>query len=475
MLARGTAWFIAPTILVAMIVMTSLGGHETYLMGDFRAFYCAGQAVAAHANPYLEEPLRSCEAAAGPPAEPAFLRPVALPAPLPPYALLAFVPLSRLPFPIAAVIFELLMIGAMIGAVLLFARVTGASSVLLNLAFAAITATVTLYVGQPVPLVFLAIAASALLARQGRWIAAALCAAGASIEPHVALAAIVGMFVAFPRTRLPLAAAGAVLAGASAFAVGVPTTISYLRDVVPAHALANAYEWQFSLTSILTSLAVAPETAIRSGEFMFALMLVLGVAVAWRLCRITGDPAVMVIVPPAFAVFGGVHVHFQQLAIAFPAMLYVYQRFPNVRILAGTGMSLSMIPWNVLSTSILTGLSPLLVGVFARITLGQRRGLVLTCLSAVIALSLLFLALAGFGPPPAHFVVHVYPPSTLAENSWGAFSRATLARPSLLMQWLRLPTMVGLACGLLAIARSAFAASPVEQRTVAERIVAATA
>ena len=38
---------------------------------------------------------------------------------------------------------------------------------------------------------------------------------------------------------------------------GLQTSLSYVRDVVPAHALANVYEWQFSLTSILTSLGVA--------------------------------------------------------------------------------------------------------------------------------------------------------------------------------------------------------------------------
>jgi hypothetical protein len=44
----------------------------------------------------------------------------------------------------------------------------------------------------------------------------------------------------------------------------------------------------------------------------------------------------------------------------------------------------------------------------------------------------------------------------LAENSWGDFSRAVLARPSLLLQWLRLPVLAGLALGLVAVTRAAF-------------------
>ena len=41
----------------------------------------------------------------------------------------------------------------------------------------------------------------------------------------------------------------------------------------------------------------------------------------------------------------------------------------------------------------------------------------------MIGFSLLALALAGLGPPFAHFVPHAYPPGALAEASWG-ISRA---------------------------------------------------
>lgn len=456
LLGRRLAWLLAPAILALMIALNPVS-RPTYVMGDFRAFYCAGAVIAQHANPYLEEPLRGCERTAGPPAEPQFLQPVALPAPLPPYALLLFVPFGLLPFPAAALLYGLLLVAAMTAATVLFARVTGVSSVLLNLAFAAITATVTYYVGQPVPLVFLALAAAALCARHARWVAAGACAVAASIEPHVALPALVGMLVALPRTRLPIAVAGALLGAAGLLAVGLDTSVAYVRDVVPAHALANAYEWQFSLTSVLTSLGVAAPPAIRAGELMFAAMTALGVAVALRLRKLTGDAAVIVLIPPAFGVFGGVHVHFQQLAVAFPAVLYVFARYPQVRALAGSGLALAMIPWNVMSASALVGLSPLLVGTFGSLTVGRRAGLVLSGVAALIGLSLLALAYAGLGPPPAHFVPHAYPPDALAEASWGDFSRATLMRPSLMMHWLRVPTLVGLACGLTAVVHVAFA------------------
>lgn len=469
--AARLAWLLAPAILAAMIALNPLN-RATYVMGDFRAFYCAGAVIAQHANPYLEEPLRGCERDAGPPAEPAFLRPVALPAPLPPYALALFVPFGRLPFPLAAVLYGLLLVAAMAAAVALYARVTGVSSAVLNVAFAAITATVTYYVGQPVPLVFLALAAAALFARRGRWAAAGACAVAASIEPHVALPALAAMLVALPRTRLPIVLSGAALAVAGVLAVGLPTSVAYVRDVVPAHALANAFEWQFSLTSLLTSLGVAAPAAIRCGELMFAVMTALGVAVALRLRTLTGDAAAIVLIPPAFGVFGGVHVHFQQLAIAFPAILYVYARYPRVRALAAGGLALAMIPWNVMSSTVLAGLSPLLAGAFGGLTIGRRAGLVMSAAAALIGFSLLALALAGLGPPPAHFVPHAYPPGALAEASWGDFSRATLMRPSLMMQWLRLPTLLGLAGGLAAIVRAAYG-DPLRERGAAPRSAAA--
>jgi hypothetical protein len=185
-------------------------------------------------------------------------------------------------------------------------------------------------------------------------------------------------------------------------------------------------------------------------------MVALGVIVAVRLSRASGDRAVLVLVPPAFAVFGGVHVHFQQLAIAFPAFLYVCVWYPQARALAATGLALAMIPWNVMSSTVLAGISPLLVGAFSGLTLGRRPGLLLAGVAAMLGVSLLVLALVGLGPPMVHFVAHPYPPDALAEAGWGDFSRATMMRPSFLMQWLRVPTLIGLGCGLWALVRVAY-------------------
>jgi len=287
----------------------------------------------------------------------------------------------------------------------------------------------------------------------------------ATCEPHIALPAFLALAVVLAPTRVPLLTCLTAAVAAGALALGLPTTVAYVRDVLPAHALANAYEWQYSLTSILTSSGVDAPRAVELGEMMFGVMLALGIAIAARIHRLNGDATALVLIPPAFALFGGVHVHVQQLAAAFPAGLYACVHFPRVRAVTASGIALAMIPWNVVGSSALAGCAPLLVGAFAALRLGPRAGLLLAAGAAGIELSLLVLATAGLGPSEAHFVARSYPPNALAEVSWGDFSRAALMRASPLMQWLRVPTLLGFACMLGAIAYAALRGASFQPRT----------
>src|ERR1700690_1006699 len=97
------SWLLAPALLALFVALTL--NRPNYFMGDFRAFYCAGAAIAGGADPYRIEPLLACEPAPPATAGTPTSRGVAVPAPLPPYALLPFVPLSRLPFTLAALLF----------------------------------------------------------------------------------------------------------------------------------------------------------------------------------------------------------------------------------------------------------------------------------------------------------------------------------------------------------------------------------
>jgi hypothetical protein len=388
------------------------------------------------------------------------LQRVTIPAPLPPYALAFFALFAFLPFPLAAAVYCALLIVAMTAAVRLYEQLTGVSSIVLNLVFAPITATVTYYVGQPVPLALLALALAAHAMRRERWGCGSAFAIAATIEPHVGAASALAMFCGIAETRIWLCAAAAGITLLGAAVTGVHTSVEYLAAVLPAHAVANAYEWQFSLTSILTSVGWAPTPAIRAGEAMFALMTAAGVAVALRLQRVYDDRALTVLVPPAFAVFGGVHIHFQQLVAAFPALLAMMKRSPRMQIWFAGGLAAMMVPWNVMGTTVLAGAAPLVIGAFCAQTIGRRLGAIFSAAGACVVLSLYLMIYLGMGPQQPRAFAGGYNPTALAETSWGDFSRAELMRPSAVMQWLRVPTLLGLGLAVFATARVAFRLEP---------------
>jgi hypothetical protein len=427
-------------------------------MADFRAFWCGGVAVAERANPYLQQPLQHCEQLAGPPWEGPVLRQVALPAPLPPYALLAYAALASLAFPLAYVLYGVVLVAALTAAIALLSRTIGVASLTLAAVLAPMTWSDAVLRGQPFSLVLLAFAGAAFFASRSRPALAVLCLTGAMIQPHVALPAAVALFLVWPRTRVPLVGAAAGLGAISIAAVGPEVALSYVRDVLPAHALANAYEWQLSLTSLLTYFGVAAPRAVSLGTASYAVMTVVGVIVAVRLVHREKSLVPAVLVPPAFGVFLGVHVHYHQLAIAFPAMFYAMTRAPQVRTLAGAGIAAAMLPWDTIVAPGLVGMWMVIAGVFGRSAFGMRGGVLLTLVVAAFAIgtSLVAFLWPSLGAGGAPFVAHPYPPGALAEMSWADFSRQELSRSSPLLLCLRAPTILGVACGLIAIARFGF-------------------
>jgi len=51
--------------LAALAAQTAVVTRTGFLMGDFRAFYCAARVTAQGENPYLAQPLRTCEIGVG--------------------------------------------------------------------------------------------------------------------------------------------------------------------------------------------------------------------------------------------------------------------------------------------------------------------------------------------------------------------------------------------------------------------------
>ncbi len=320
---------LAPTLVVY--------GHDSPVANpdDFRAFYCAGAAVDARRDPYRVQPLWACELAA--------LRSNGLslgdarvmPAPLPPYALAVFAGVARLPFPIAAVLWSTGVLACIVLGAVLIARLTGLPLALTALAFAPAQICESLWLGQIVPLVGCCLcgAGLALRARHYGWAAAALLAA--TIEPHVALPAVLAAFLFVPAVRGRLLLGTALLLCISLLAVGPAVSLEYVAQVLPLHARSEIVNFgaQYSLTSLLWAYGVAPEAALRLGEASTIVLACMGIALAYRLAKRYADDAFFSLVPCLAVLLGGVFIHIHQMGIALPGGLLLLSRLQGRRML----------------------------------------------------------------------------------------------------------------------------------------------
>ena len=285
---------------------------------DFRAFYCAGAALGSGHDPYRVEPLRSCEratlASAGLRMDPRRV----LPAPLPPYALLAFAAFARLPYRIASEVWFALTLGALSASIWLVALLARLRPLPVAAALFASLGTTSIAYGQVVPAALAGLALAALGARRGDGVLAALGCSLAAIEPHLALPAWLGLALLVPVTRVPLAAAGAALA--ISLAAGPGLNLEYFASVLPEHARSEVMGFgsQYSLTSLLWTLGTPIPVALAAGTLCYAVMLAAGVAIARRLVAQAGDAAFAVTVPVAAVLLGGPFLHDHQLAAALP-------------------------------------------------------------------------------------------------------------------------------------------------------------
>lgn len=454
----GRRWISAGVLLAAL---TALGlqidvvTRTGFLLGDFRAFYCAARVTSEGANPYRVEPLRSCETSLG---MTQFFKKnpgIAIPAPLPGYSLAGLVPLALLPFPIAAALWSALLALACAACVLTLARFANLTRetalAILSIALVALS----LPFGEVVPLALGCIALAAYFAWRGYARAAALAAAGAMIEPHVGLPVCIALAVWFPATRLTLAIAFAALGALALVALGPAVNLEYFSSVLPAHALSEASrDTQYSLTAVLAALGLSPQAAVRGGTLWYVAMVVAGTMVAGRLARRMENAAFLACVPPAFAVFGGTFIHVTQIAAALPAaallVSYSAQRYRAIAIVALLALA---VPWYwVMSPALIV--APLVPVAYLawRYTREGRFALVAGVGAAALLLGLL--ELVAMTP---HAVAHTIPPAIdprLAEASWSRFT--VKGSTNVLAGWmLRLPTWIALGTILVLLARAA--------------------
>jgi len=321
---------------------------------DFRAFYCAARTLGEGRDPYLTEPLRSCEQASARAFGLRMFDGLVLPAPLPPYALAVLIPLARLDFRVASPLWLFVSLVAFAASCVLAARLARRPTAVTTLALLGPLAYVSLPLGQIMPAVVALLCGAALALRARRsWLAASLCAL-ATVEPHVVIPACIAAFISCSRTRAAFVLCGCCAVLASLWFGGPILIAEYGARVVPLHALSQVDDFpiQYSLTAVARALGASTYNALLAGSISYAILVALGIVVSQRLARHFRDDAFIVLVPPAFAVLGGTFVHLAQIAVAAPALLLLASHLPRRTPARGFAIAASIalaVPWSTVA------------------------------------------------------------------------------------------------------------------------------
>lgn len=390
---------------------------------DFEAFYCGAQAARTGHDPYLFEPLHSCEHAV-------YFKSaddnLIVPDPLPGYAILAFTPLSAMPFGIAYALWSLFLAACIAATIPALVRLTGCTPLVATLTVVLIDAIVSLTIGQLVPVCVLFTTWGALCVRRERYWAACCCLALSMLQPQCGFVALMSLAVFEARSRVAVASALAALATASVLFLGLAANVEYVRDVLPAHAAAELYNIeQFALAPMLFELGARPQTALLIGTLSFFAMAVFGACVAQRLAARYGDRAFLVVVPCAFVLLGGTYLHIQSLAFALPAALLMRRYRPTTDGRFDAMLVMLCVPWQwLVLTMYMIPLAAVMSGILAwRLWERNIRALAIgigSVAAAGLSMSLLFIY--AYVPGPKHFSATAAS-HDLAENTWVLLER----------------------------------------------------
>ena len=135
---------------------------------------------------------------------------------------------------------------------------------------------------------------------------------------------------------------------------GVAMNAQYFGSVLPDQARFDLGSIvQFGLSSMLHNFGLPDRAALAIGSLQYAVFVALGIAWAGKLKQ--QSLAMVVLVPIAFAVTGGVYIHLTQLAAVLPVS--VCRGEPNAPLITWAGVSLLTVPWNLLNALAPTALT----------------------------------------------------------------------------------------------------------------------
>jgi hypothetical protein len=315
------------------------------VMYDFRAFYCGASVAIRGGDPYRQEPLYSCEARR----DGSWLMNtggnVAVPAPFPGYVLALFVPLSGFPFPLASIFWLLVLCFALGWTVEGLRRLTRFNVWALTALVFSTGGVLALTLGQLTPVAVAGLVWAAVAVEEQRYGAAAVALAFAALEPHVALGAIVSLFVWKRAAQVPLILLAAVIVGTSIAFLGYARAVEYVTQVVPMHAQSELrYPGQLALSPLLYNLGIDPNQAVRIGSLQWVIVVVAGIVTAARVAGSFDRDSLLVLWPAGVALVGGVFLHAQQIAFIVP-LAAVIAATPNASPVAKGALVALSVPW----------------------------------------------------------------------------------------------------------------------------------
>jgi len=414
---------------------------------SFKAFYCGGTAVRERQNPYLVEPLRSCERPLVDSDMPAGY---VEPAPLPGYALLPFALLSVLPAKLASEVFAVLLVAAAVLGAGCLAPILRAPPAAVLLALAPLTLLNVSY-GEIPPFALLALSASAYFFARDRWGAAGVAAALALIQPNVGLPAALAVVIFAPRCRVPVVLTAACLALISLAALGPAANLAYFTHVLPAMASAEiAAADQYSLAHLLYAAGVPVATASLVSKLWFGVLLIGGVALAGILARRLDSRTVLPLIPPATCLLFGLYLHDIQMLLALPAALLVASRLRSDAFAAPAAAAVALLAavWTQREQRAAIVLDVVGVGgaLYAVLSGSTVRRLAIAVLGAAATVAIA-LVLQRIEPPltASQMVTHAFDaaPGDWAAIAWARYLEATPALTKAAFV-LKLPTWAGL-------------------------------
>jgi MFS family permease len=285
---------------------------------DYRVVACGVKAAWSGADPYLTEPLRTCEHAVSPePGEPSW---AATPFALPPYSAAILAPFGGFEFAKGRALWYALIVLATCLTVAATAQIIGRPAFGVALLMAPTVGILNLRFGETVPFAIAAIAIAGLALEKRRPVVAAIFTALALLEPAIGLPAALGLFLLAPRARIVLAASVAVLAAIGIFAFGLARNLEYAFAFLPAHEHAELLASdQYSFTHLAYEFGASARVASLVGSLSYAIAVVVGLFLARRARE--RNASLIVLVPVAASMFGGPFVHDVEIAAALPAAI----------------------------------------------------------------------------------------------------------------------------------------------------------